>query len=403
MTSLAEAAPVPRIAEPALGLSSPAARWLAVVAVAALSVGGSVAWLAAGEPDWRTLALLAVGSVVAQARATQMPRNQVFHTGLAFTVAAALLLTPAALILVCLCQHASDWVRQRYPWYIQTFNICNYVLSGIAAWGTYTGVLELAGSGDRRLHAGAAAAAGAVFVIVNHLLLAVMLHLARGHSFRSTGLFSLDSVITDLVLAATGVVVAVLAQVDPWAAPLAAVSLVLIHRALVMPALREEARRDPKTEVLNQRGLDEAAGRELARATRFDRPLSLLVIDVDDLREINNRHGHIAGDAALVTLADLLRETRREYDICARIGGDEFVMLLPESGAAEAATIKERLAQLIACQSVRLQNGEEIAFTASIGAATRTEHDRSVGDLVRRADEQMFSAKRARQPQAAAP
>jgi diguanylate cyclase (GGDEF)-like protein len=395
MSSVAEASVAARVAQPLPGLSRPAARWLAVVLVAAATVGGSVAWSFRGAPDWGVLVLLLAGSAVAQARATQMPRNQVFHTGFAFTVAAALLLPPAALVLVCLIQHVPDWIRQRYPWYIQTFNICNYVLSGIAAWSTYNALLTLGGSAERPVHIGAAAAGGVAFVAVNHVLLAVMLRLARGHSLRSTGLFSLDSTITDLALAATGVIVALLAQADPWATPIAVAPLVLIHRALVIPALREEARRDPKTDLLNQRGLDEAASREVARAARFDRPLSVLAIDIDDLRGINNRHGHLAGDAALRGLATLLLEARREYDVCARVGGDEFVMVLPETTADEAAVLKRRLLGLISGYSLRLHADEQIPISASIGTATRVKRDSTVREIIRRADEEMLAAKRA--------
>jgi diguanylate cyclase (GGDEF)-like protein len=395
MSSIVEAPTVARVSEPRLGLSRPAARWLGLVLLAAATLGGGVAWAFGDQLEWRLLALLLAGSAVAQARATHMPKNQVFHTGFAFTVAAALLLPPAALILVCLVQHVPDWIRQRYPWYIQTFNISNYILSGTAAWSTYHGLLTLASPTDTPVNAGAAAAAGVSFVVVNHVLLAVMLHLARGHSFRSTGLFSLDSVVTDVVLAATGVVVALLAQENPWAAPIALLPLVLIHRALVMPALREEARRDAKTDVLNERGLDEAASREVARAARFDRPLSVLVIDIDDLRGINNRHGHLGGDAVLKGLAALLLHGQREYDICARVGGDEFVMVLPETTADEAAAIKDRLNALVAGHTVRLHSGDQIPIRASIGAATRAKHDATLREIIRRADEAMFAAKHA--------
>jgi diguanylate cyclase (GGDEF)-like protein len=392
MSGVVQAAVAPA-ARPIGGLPRAAAGWLGFVVAAAGGAGASLAGAFPGETDRLTLALLLVAGGVAQARATHIAGNQVFHTGLAFTVAAALLLPPAALILFCLAQHVPEWIRQRYPWYIQTFNVSNATLSALAAWAVYHGLPIGASGPDESVRVGAAVAAAGAFVAVNHTLLAVMLRLARGHSLRTTGLFGAESLVTDLVLGAVGTLLALLAGVDPWAAPLAAVPLFLIHRALTVPSLREQARRDPKTELLNVRGLDEAAGRELARAVRFDRPLSVLVVDIDDLRGINNRHGHLVGDAALKAVATALRGSQREYDICARFGGDEFVVVLPETPAEQVAGIRDRMLEQIADDARVLHDDEEIPVRASIGAATRVATDTTVRDIIRRADLEMYAAK----------
>ncbi len=160
---------------------------------------------------------------------------------------------------------------------------------------------------------------------------------------RSSGLFSLDSLVTDLVLAATGVLTAFVLVDEAALTPVAALPLILIHRALVVPNLREQAFRDHKTGLLNSRGFDQAAEEEFSRARRFGRPLAVLLCDIDDLREINNTHGHLEGDAALVALADAFRTELRSYDLCARFGGDEFVVVLPETSQEDALHVAERI------------------------------------------------------------
>jgi GAF domain-containing protein len=146
-----------------------------------------------------------------------------------------------------------------------------------------------------------------------------MLKLARGHSLESSGLFALDGVITDLVLAAIGVSIGLALATEPAAALVAALPLIVLHRAPAVPNLRAQALRDHKTGLLNARGIDERASEEFARARRFDWPLSLLMIDIDNLRSINNRYGHLAGDAVIVAVADGRRRAeasgdRRRFD-----------------------------------------------------------------------------------------
>src|SRR5205085_3337223 len=104
-----------------------------------------------------------------------------------------------------------------------------------------------------------------------------------------------------------------------------------------------EARLDPKTGLFNARHLEFALADEMDRARRFGRPLSVLVADLDLLRNVNNTYGHLAGDAVLTTIGKIFRSHLRSYDVATRFGGEEFAILLPETGEESALAIAERI------------------------------------------------------------
>ena len=371
--------------------------YLFTIFALAAAATGAASTAHVGHVRWADFAVLLVGGALAQLFAAHTAANQVFHTGIAFSVAAALVLPPQLVVVVCVAQHLPEWLRQRYAWYIPSFNIANVVLSGLAAWTTRYGLAQAGWHADARTGTAAVVAAGcagAVFVFVNHALLARMLQLARGHELAATGLFRLDGLIVDLVLAGIGVGLAYALRWQPALAPAIALPLILIHRALVVPSLREQAFRDHKTGLLNSRGIEKAARDELARAFRFNRPLSILMCDADGLREINNRHGHLAGDAALLALADAFRTELRDYDLCARFGGDEFMVVLPETDLEAALTVAARIHERLGRERVNAGSAS-FPLTVSIGAASRSTSDFKLRDLIDRADAAMYEAKRA--------
>jgi diguanylate cyclase (GGDEF)-like protein len=377
------------------GLPRAALHFLLQTGAVAVAFGLAASLSESRDGRWSTFVILLLAALGAQAAAVHVSGNQVFHTGLAFTVAAAVSLQPREVIAICIAQHLADWVRRKYPWYIQTFNILNYSVSALAAWAVNKAVLGSVSEPPRFLHVVAAVGGGAAFVLTNHALLARMLNLARAYSLKATGLFSLDGILTDASLAATGVGVAIALRNYPSAALVAALPLFLIHRALVIPELRLQAARDPKTALLNMRGFRDAATDELARAERFERPLAVLLADVDDMRGINNEHGHLTGDAALSTVAEAIRTTTRDFDLCARFGGDEFVLLLPETTREDAeglaARLEERLAnEVVAVGSVSTRVGISIGI-AALGPGTAT-----LDELLQCADASMYEAKRRR-------
>ncbi len=364
-------------------------------ALAAVTVATSAA-----EPidqvDWRLAVLLGIGAAVSQLFVVLTPHNQSYHTTPVLIVAAALLLPPPLIGFVAVVQHIPEWLRERYPWYIQTFNIANYALSGLAAHRAFVVVSAgdgILGDADLRyLVAGLAAAVS--FVVVQHLVLAMVLKLARAHTFRQSGLFTVQSLSTDLTLALLGVVVAALWLENPWLVALALAPLVLVHRTLALPKLEAEARQDPKTELYNARHFSRLLEEALERSDRDRRPASVLIADLDLLREINNRYGHLAGDVVLAGVARIFRAELRPEDVAARFGGEEFALLLPDTAEEEAATMAERIRAAVSDARFEVETSDEpITATVSIGVATYPAHASSASELIYRADVAAYRAK----------
>ena len=159
----------------------------------------------------------------------------------------------------------------------------------------------------------------------------------------------------------------------------------------VAQALRRERRAavtDSLTGLLNRRGFDERLREELERAARTGQELSILVLDCDDLKRINDEHGHERGDAVLQGIARLMRESKRLSDVAARLGGDEFGLILPDTSASAAATVAERLRTGIAALDAANP------ATASIGIASVPADGTTSTALMRAADRALYRAKR---------
>ncbi len=157
----------------------------------------------------------------------------------------------------------------------------------------------------------------------------------------------------------------------------------------VAQALRREQRAavtDSLTGLLNRRGFDERLREEIGRASRAGRPLALVLADCDDLKRVNDTEGHNQGDAVLQGFAELLRDHKRITDIAGRIGGDEFALLLPQSGIDDTIAVTERLRD-----GLRLL--EDMGVTASFGIAVYPDDGTTSATLLRAADRALYAAK----------
>ncbi len=157
--------------------------------------------------------------------------------------------------------------------------------------------------------------------------------------------------------------------------------------------LTQRASTDALTGALNRRGFESAAQRVLAGCQRAKRPASLLLIDVDEFKRINDEHGHDAGDAALTALHTCLRDALREEDVIARLGGEEFVVLLPGASTHDAEIVAERLRGHVSGTSI-VRADRALRLTVSIGVAQWQPAHGELADLLCRADQAMYAAKR---------
>lgn len=149
---------------------------------------------------------------------------------------------------------------------------------------------------------------------------------------------------------------------------------------------------DSLTGLMNRRAFVSSVEREVDRADRTDAPLSVLLLDVDHFKHINDRLGHATGDVVLAALGTLLPQQARQYDVVARWGGEEFVLALPNAGGDDARNVAERMRRCIAESDVRAPNGDRVPVTVSIGVAERR-HGESLDSMLDRADCAMYAAK----------
>ncbi len=164
--------------------------------------------------------------------------------------------------------------------------------------------------------------------------------------------------------------------------------------------LRQLAAVDELTGVYNRRYFFDELNREMAAAARYGSPLAVAIMDVDGLKAVNDRLGHGAGDELLRAAAMRLVRYSRAADLVARIGGDEFALILPRTGAQGAQDLALRLQSALAREPVALSDGQELPASVSFGTAAYPEDAADAEALVRRADAVMYCAKSARRPPA---
>ena len=187
-------------------------------------------------------------------------------------------------------------------------------------------------------------------------------------------IFSLQVIAADMILVGT------------------ALGFTAIANRKLTARLEQETLTDSLTQVLNRRALEGVAGKVVGHARRHGKPVSLLLIDLDHFKQVNDSFGHPAGDAALQQFARLVQQLLRDSDILARYGGEEFIAVLPDTGKLEAYATAERLRDAV-CKNEFISAEKTMRLTASVGLATGPEDGDEWLTLLARADKALYQAK----------
>jgi diguanylate cyclase (GGDEF)-like protein len=335
---------------------------------------------------WQAIALLTALAALTPLFTVYGPQFTAYDTAAVFVVAAACLASPAVAVLVGLPACLVDAVRRRVSVVSLAHNSATIALAAFL-----TSLLAHESSAlPPSLRAVLLLLAMACYAAIIMVADALFGYFARGGSLELPA----AAFIAEAALASLGVGFAALVAEDPWRAPFALAPLLFIHRLQHLPALQEEAATDAKTGLLNMRCFERELERLWARRRELSRPLSLLVIDLDHLREINNRFGHLAGDVVIGAVARLIQDQLRPGDRAARFGGEEFVVAIPDIASADAFAVAARLREAVASS---LFHGENPPFTSratvSIGVAHAPEDATTPRELLHAADLALLEAK----------
>jgi len=304
-----------------------------------------------------------------------------FHLGIAET------------ILVIVVSNFVEWFWWRQNWYGSSFNTACYIIAAQATFLTYHWVNP---SGDTRELTSVVGIVFSmvVFILLNHLMIGIIIWLTSGENFAQSGIFDLLPLIIDLTLLVFGASLSLVWDYNPFIIGLFLLPLYLIYSTLRVPALERKTEIDQKTGVYNHAYFMEHLENELARANRFDRPLTVIMGDLDLLRNINNTYGHLAGDEVLKGIAKILKESVREYDVVARFGGEEFAILMPETESLTAYKRAEAIRKTVQIAEFTVPTSvEPIHATISFGLATRRNANQTSEEIIHNADIVLYHSK----------
>jgi diguanylate cyclase (GGDEF)-like protein len=320
-----------------------------------------------------------------------------------WTFAGALLLPPvqAAGIAVVLQLHL--WRRSWYPrvpLYRQLFSIATIVLACLAAGG----VVGLTRPGDPAglsgLGLGTIVLALLTYAVVNSALVGGAIIMSSTPPDIAGAIGEWDDNVLELATLSLGALTAVGLVVNPFLGLFALPAVLLLHRAVLVRHLEEAVNTDDKTGLLTAAAWHTRAERELTKPGAA--PSAVLVMDLDHFKDVNDHHGHVAGDIVLGAVADGLQDEVRDHDLVGRFGGEEFVVLLAGVDSAdgdEVLAIAERIRLRVAGLRVEIPTPDGpltvAGLTASIGAAVHPGHGDDVGTLMQAADAALYAAKRA--------
>ncbi|MDQ1495584.1 MAG: hypothetical protein QOG69_2067 [Actinomycetota bacterium] len=251
------------------------------------------------------------------------------------------------------------------------------------------GLIQLFGSGRKEL---AVLAAIVAWWLVNYVLIGAVVALTVGMHHVLASLRDREALSVDVVDASMGILATIAFALRPeLVAVVAAPVLYMQHQAF--SGLRTAVRTDLLTDVASPEYWRETAAREVQRAVASAADLAVLMVDIDHFKNVNDRHGHLAGDAVLAAVARAIATALRPGDLVGRLGGEEFAAVLSGSNIADAESAAGRVRAAVADVRVRSDRGEWISVTVSAGVAGLAAHGTTLAELLDAADGALYTAK----------
>lgn len=307
--------------------------------------------------------------------------------------ASFVLLEPPEAMILLLVAHVAEWIWHKPEWYGALFNVNAFgIVASISIF-----IWQTISDGNTPFAPVSALAflvTAATFTALNHLMVGFVIWLAHRENLMRSGVFHLLTLMIDFVSFGMGIASGLIWLVNPYAVVFILSPLYLIYTTLQVPSLQQQTRIEPKTGLYNAKYFAEALKTELERADRFKRPLTIVMADVDLLRNINNTYGHLAGDTVLIGIANILRQLARDYDVVARFGGEEFAILMPETALNEALPRIEQMRAAIDAARFEISTSvTPLSATMSFGVAERERFGQKAEEIIHHADLAVYQSK----------
>jgi diguanylate cyclase (GGDEF)-like protein len=375
-----------------------------VVEIAAVVLPFVVPSAAPTARDWVAAGILLAAAVAQTELSVQAERIRRFLAGnphisvsSVWFFAATLSVPPMLASVLTVLIYAHLWARMAgvpgTHLYRTLCTVATYVVT-IYATRAVADLLGPAGGAPGVLRA---LGAGVTFFLVNTVLVMIGFKLHQPDRPLLSFAGSVSENVLDAATLCLGTTAAVLLSARPWLVPLLVLPLVLLHRGELGRRLELQSGRDPKTGLLTIAEWRVRAEAELSRAARAGGECGVLMLDLDHFKNVNDTHGHLAGDDVLHAVAEAVEGEVRIYDSVGRFGGEEFVVLLPGIGRGHSIAVAERIREAVAKLDVVVGDGEVRigGLSVSIGVAVHPAAGAGVDQVLGAADKAVYAAKNA--------
>lgn len=357
--------------------------------------------------------VVVLGLVAAEAaRGVERMRRWFTHTphvnmSSVWTLSAALLTTPALTALAVAILYIHLWARSWYPVsgvhpYRVAFNIGVVILSCQTAGVLARTVPGFSLSPTRPLEVLAIAVVVVGYSLVNSALAAIALLLLGEQRTVRDLLGSWHENSVEYATLCVGILTADVLLWRPWLALLMLPPLHVLHRSVLIRQLEHAATVDEKTGLLNAASWHSLAATQFERARKLGRTLGVLMVDLDHFAQVNERFGREVGDRVLHAIGDTMRREARSGDLCGRLGGEEFVILMTDTEIDDAVRLADRMCQQVRSLNLPEHAGGGVGLSASIGVATYPDAGAELDEVLLAADNALFAAKDAGRDRASA-